>query len=304
MIKEAIGFGTTIEEAKENAITELGAGFDDDVQFEVLSTPKKKTLGIFGGAKAEVRAFIELPDPKPVKPKSTKNKKNNRVKTVQTAPAAESEAKQHNVDKTEETSNDSSENAVDSSLIDQATPAGNAVKYLKKILALLGCENIAIKVELRENGAAFYLSGDGLGVVIGHRGENLDALQYLTSLSANSSAGYYKITLNIGNYREKRERTLTALAKRMSAQVLRTGRSRTLEPMNPYERRIIHTAVQEIDGVTSISVGEGSGRRVVISAQRTNGDNTKRPRKETNTAAVIEREPKKDTEIPLYGKIN
>ena len=156
--------------------------------------------------------------------------------------------------------------AVDAGEIAPDSRAGQAVKYISTVLEKLGCTNIAIKVAEKENGAVLYLSGEGLGVVIGRRGETLDSLQYLTSLAANSASGYYKVTLNIGNYRERREQTLTSLARRVSAQVLRTGRNRTLEPMNPYERRIIHTAVQEIEGVTSHSVGEGSGRSGVISS--------------------------------------
>ena len=103
-----------------------------------------------------------------------------------------------------------------------------------------------------------------MGAVIGHRGETLDALQYLAGLAANNTSG-----LNFGNYREKREQALNGLAAKVCEQVLRTGRSRALEPMNPYERRIIHTAVQGIDGVISESVGEGSSRRVVIAAEGT-----------------------------------
>ncbi|MBQ5815825.1 MAG: KH domain-containing protein, partial [Oscillospiraceae bacterium] len=158
------------------------------------------------------------------------------------------------------------------------------------------------------------LEGDKLGACIGRRGETLDALQYLTSLAANTGNGYQKVTLNIGNYREKREQTLTALAKKVSAQVIATGRSRALEPMNPYERRIIHTAVQEIEGVVSNSIGEGASRRVVIATP----DGDKNPRTRENrgrrsggsrkpsatVATAPTREPKKDSgDTPLYGRI-
>lgn len=308
MIKEAIGFGTTIEEAYEAAKNNLcdlliGTKYDEDeIEYEVLATPKKKTLGLFGGAKAEVKAYIELPDKKPVqRPKKEKpirtDKKNDKkgdTKTVKTEVAAE---------KKETTVTEQEINAVDAASIDPASKAGHAVKYISTVLEKLGCIDISIKVAEKENGAVLYLSGEGLGVVIGRRGETLDSLQYLTSLAANSASGYYKVTLNIGNYRERREQTLTSLARRVSAQVLRTGRNRTLEPMNPYERRIIHTAVQEIDGVTSHSVGEGSGRRVVITSEKGNRRNFRSQKADTVTTEVT-REPKRDTEIPLYGKIN
>lgn len=165
------------------------------------------------------------------------------------------------------------------------------------------------------------LQGDGLGAIIGHRGETLDALQFLAGLAANNGGGYYKVSLNIGNYREKREDTLTNLAKRIAQQVLKTGKCRTLEPMNPYERRIIHTAVQGIEGVTSASFDEGINRRVVIGLEGTelkplrSRDNRRGGRRDdrrrrggsrpSNKVEVVpNREPKKDSDIPLYGKIN
>lgn len=285
MIKEAYGEGLTVEEAKENAISALNARPDDDIQFDVVEMPKAKVLGIFGGKQAKVRAFVELPDAKPAKKqrndKSKKQDRNNKKKN--SAPAEKAVSKEY-------------ENAVLAEEIDANSPAGRAVAYVRNIIGRLGCENVEIKVALRENGATFILSGDGLGVVIGRRGETLDSLQYLASLAANSGNGYFKVSLDIGNYRERREKTLVSLAKRVSSQVVSSGRSKSLEPMNPYERRIIHTAVQEIDGVTSGSVGEGSSRRVVISPIKTNGD-----RKENAPA----REVKKDAEsAPLYGKIN
>ena len=192
------------------------------------------------------------------------------------------------------------------------------VEFLKPILKNLGCENVTFKVSERENAALIELEGDGLGAIIGHRGETLDALQFLAGLASNNGGGYYKVSLNIGNYREKREDTLTSLANRIAQQVLKTGKCRTLEPMNPYERRIIHTAVQAIDGVTSASFGEGVNRRVVIGKEgtelkplrndRSHGrrdDRRRGGRRPSNKVEVApNREPKKDSDIPLYGKIN
>ena len=102
-------------------------------------------------------------------------------------------------------------------------------------------------------------------MIIGRRGETLDAIQYLVSLVANRNEGEYtRVSINVGNYRQKREETLRSLAKRNAARVLKNGRNVVLEPMNPYERRIIHTAVQEVEGVVSHSIGSDSDRRVVI----------------------------------------
>ncbi len=302
MIKEAIGFGATIEEAKENAIANLNASDFDDIQFEVIAMPKKKVLGMFGGNKAEVKAFIELPDEKPKKEKKEKSAK-AKVKPEKTeAPKKEvKEVKDYG-------------EAVDASEIDAESCAGKAVAYIKEALNKMNCGEVSIKVASRENGSLILIDGEDLSIVIGRRGETLDALQYLACLAANNGGGHYKISLNIGNYREKREETLISLAKRISAQVLKTGKSRTLEPMNPYERRIIHTAVQTIEGVVSNSFGEGTGRRIVISVEgaevkpprfndrRRNGGRSQRPA--AKTVSAPQREPKKDSDTPLYGKIN
>lgn len=312
MIKEAIGFGDTIDEAREDAALKLGAAEDADVQFEVVTFPKKKTLGLFGGNKAEVRAFIELPDIKPKKEK----KKAEKVKANKPAPEKAKNIETKKADAVKEYGE-----AVDISELPADSRPVKAVEFLKPILENLGCENVTFKVAQRENAALIDLQGEGLGAIIGHRGETLDALQFLAGLAANNGGGYYKVSLNIGNYREKREDTLTNLAKRIAQQVLKTGKCRTLEPMNPYERRIIHTAVQSIEGVTSASFDEGINRRVVIGLEGTelkplrSRDNRRGGRHDgrrrrggsrpSNRVEVApNREPKKDSDIPLYGKIN
>ena len=291
MIKEAIGIAATIEDAKETAINELNAGLDDDVQIEIIDMPKKKVLGIFGGTPAKVRAYIEIDDPSPKKAPKKQGKK------IETAKENKAKSKPEKKEKTAPAVQKT--DAIDASLLPADSQAAKAVEYIKGVLNGLGCTNIAVKVIPFDGGATIILEGEGLGVVIGHRGETLDALQYLSSLAANNGSGYFKVSIDIGNYRERREKTLISLAHRISSQVLRTGRSRSLEPMNPYERRIIHTAVQEIDGVSSHSVGEGDRRHIVITS------NNPVARAPKNTQATTEaREPKKDSEtLPLYGKI-
>ncbi len=310
MIREAIGFGSTIEEAKEKAIADLGASELDDIQFEIISMPKKKVLGVFGGAKAQVKAFVELPDKKPVQKKKTAKPQPKKKKPQSVAPVKE---KAEPKKKTEET--EYSE-PVDQSEIDKASPTGKAIEYIKSVLTALDCKDISIKAAFRENASLIILEGEDISILIGRRGETLDSLQYLASLVANNGGGHYRISLNIGNYRQKREETLIALANRISAQVLKTGKNRTLEPMNPYERRIIHTAVQAVDGVVSVSFGEGTARRVVIAREgseiRPLRSNNRRggrrqgtsSRSKTEAVSAPAREPKKDSDIPLYGKIN
>ncbi|MBR4973091.1 MAG: KH domain-containing protein [Clostridia bacterium] len=310
MIKEAIGFGATIEEAKEKAIADLGASELDDIQFEIVAMPKKKVLGMFGGVDAQVKAFIELPDKKPVQKKKIAKPQPKKEKPQEEVPVKEKAEPKKNADVTEYSE------PVDQSEIDMASPTGKAIEYIKTVLTALDCKDISIKVAFRENASLIILEGEDISILIGRRGETLDSLQYLASLVANNGGGHYRISLNIGNYRQKREETLTALANRISAQVLKTGKNRTLEPMNPYERRIIHTAVQAIDGVVSVSFGEGTSRRVVIAREgaeirplRNNNrrggrrqGSSSRPKAEAVSAPA--REPKKDSDIPLYGKIN
>lgn len=307
MIKEAIGFGNTVDEAKEDAISRLGADIDDDIQIDIISMPKKKVLGIFGGSQAQVRVFVERPDKQPKKNKNKQAKKLENQKT---------EVKKADVKKTEEKAKPVQPEVklVDRSQIPADSKTGKAIAYIDAILKNLECKDVQIKADVHENSALIVLDGEDLGVIIGHRGETLDALQHLVSLAANNSGGYFKVTLNIGDYREKREKTLISLAQRVAEQVKNNNRNRALEPMSAYERRIIHTTVQEIEGVNSASVGEGSSRRVVIfpeggTPSMPRRDNNRgrggRGRRSSNTVSVSpSREPKHDTDVPLYGKIS
>lgn len=322
MIKEARGFGLTIDEAKEKAISDLNMPEEADIQFEVISTPKKKTLGLFGGRMAEVRVFVELPDEKPAKSKKNRPQKEEKQPVSQNKPQIKSEPKAKEAkSETKETKPAKKSvpeygEPVSADTVSADSKAGRAIAYLKSILESLGCNDTEIKIAEKDNSALIELNGEGLGVVIGHRGETLDSLQYLTGLAASNGGGYYKVTLDIGNYREKREEALAGLAKRISEQVLKTGKCRSLEPMNPYERRIIHTTVQSIDGVISGSFGEGSARHVVIGIEgkelrplrrdprRRNGYSHRTPQAKQSPVNDPSREPKRDSDAPLYGKIN
>ena len=148
-------------------------------------------------------------------------------------------------------------------------PFAKAKDYVLNILKNLGVEEAEISVEADEEDVRISIScGDDYGSVIGRRGETLDAIQYLTRLVINRGSEEYKrVSINVGNYREKREGTLRALAQKNAAKVRKYGRNVVLEPMNPYERRIIHTTVQEIEGVTSHSVGSDGDRKVVITLE-------------------------------------
>lgn len=319
MVKEAIGFGNSIDEAKENAIAKLNVSELEDIQIDLIAMPKKKVLGLFGGSQAQVRAYIEIAD--------KKQKTNNKKAQPKKEKAQKAEVKTQKETVAKETVEPKAElkvqkelpeygETVDYTEIAADSPAGKAVNYIKNILSAVDCGEVGIKVQSRENASLIHLEGEDLSIVIGRRGETLDAVQYLASLAANNGGGHYKISLNIGNYRERREETLIALANRISAQVLKTGKNRSLEPMNPYERRIIHTAVQSIEGVVSNSFGEGNNRRVIISVEgsevrpprfndrRRGSSGRSRNARPSNKVETPAREPKRDSDIPLYGKIN
>ena len=166
----------------------------------------------------------------------------------------------------------------------EESPAGKAIDYLTRVLDGMGIPDVTVK-EIQEDGH-YRLDlecGENHGAIIGRRGETLDALQYLTSLVANrGTEEYIRVSLNVGDYREKRDETLRGLARKSASQVLKYGRNVVLEPMNPYERRVIHTEIQEIEGVKSHSIGSDSDRRVVISLEEgvkpTHGGNQNRGR--------------------------
>lgn len=141
-----------------------------------------------------------------------------------------------------------------------------AGEYIRGILKGMNIDADLVITET-EDGAQIEITGDTTGAVIGRRGETLDAIQYLASMTANKSdREYYRINVDSCGYRDKRKAILEELALKISKTVLKTGRTSTLEPMNPYERRIIHSAISEIQGVSSRSIGEEPYRKVVISS--------------------------------------
>ncbi|MCM1543752.1 MAG: Jag N-terminal domain-containing protein [Ruminococcus sp.] len=330
MIKEAIATGATVEEAIANAKAALGAPFDADIKSEIIELPKKKVLGLFGGAPAKAKAYYEVPDEvkpvsKPEPARKSAQPKKQQASKVEKKPEPKSEAKAETVQAEEPTERKKVE-------IESNQGLKAAVDYLTSIIKGMGVSELKIEAFAgAENEVILELDcGDDYGIVIGRRGETLDSIQYLTRLAANkkkAEGDFSRISLNIGNYREKRKQTLSELAKKNASKVLKYGRNFTFEPMNPYERRIIHTTVQEIEGVTSHSVGSDSERRVVITLAdgvkpthpsrggynnrgRGGRQNNNRRRNNNNNAPksdAPQRAPKTDAGaagVSLYGKIN
>ncbi len=264
MIHEATATGATVEEALQNARAALNAPALADVHTEIISMPTKKILGLFGGSPAKARAYYETPDAP---------EKKAPVKKAEKAPKAEKKeapkAEKKEAVKTEAPKAEAKEVAKTPVEIASSKSIAAAVDYITAVVKGMGVANVDIQAfRTEENEIILELDcGEDYGIVIGRRGETLDSIQYLTRLVANKTkldGEYSRISINVGNYREKRKNTLRELAKKNSEKVLKYGRNVTFEPMNPYERRIIHTAVQEIEGVTSHSVGADASRRVVI----------------------------------------
>ncbi len=311
MIKEAIGTGNTVDEARAAAMLELGLNDFDDFSVEVLQTPVKKILGLFGGNPAKVKISIEVADPKPEKKPNNKNNKKHDKKVVKNEnkkPEKKEEVKEVKVEKKEETTLS----------LNETNLYGETVEYIKSIVLGLGMTECNIKEMSNEEEIYFELDcGDDYGIIIGKRGETLDAIQYLARMMANKgNQSYKRVSINVGNYRAKREETLKILARKTAIKAVRQGRNISLEPMNPYERRIIHTAVQDVEGATSHSIGSDLDRRVVItpvegaknhSRGRNGGYNRggRRDKKEAYKPEISpDRAPKSDIDGgTLYGKV-
>lgn len=307
MIKEAIGTGNTVEEAKAAAMLELGVTDFDDFSVEVMQTPTKKILGIFGGNPAKVKVSVEVADPRPEK-KNKNHKKNDKKPAKKVENKVEVKKEAPKAEKSSETELP----LVETNLY------GETVEYIKSIVLSLGMTECNIKEMSNEEEIYFELDcGDDYGIIIGKRGETLDAIQYLARMIANKgNQSYKRVAINVGNYRAKREETLKILARKTATKAVRQGRSISLEPMNPYERRIIHTAVQEIEGATSHSIGSDLDRRVVIApvdgarnnnfrGGRNNRNGGRREKKEAYKPEISpDRAPKSDIDgASLYGKV-
>ena len=241
MLKTLEKSGKTEEAAIAAALEELGLD-RDDVSVEIVERAKSGFLGI-GASPAVIRVQYEAPDEEaeqkaaPVEPE---------------APAAEPEAS-----------------------VEPAAPADEPESYARIRTFVSGLlEHMGIQAQIditaRDNGGVnVNLSGSGMGAVIGRRGETLDAIQHLTNYAVNrGSDKHMHISVDAESYRAKREESLVRLAEKMAAKAVKYKRSMALEPMNSYERHVIHTALQDYEGVTTSSTGTEPNRRVVVSYEK------------------------------------
>ena len=300
MIRTKEATGKTVEEARNNACAQLGVSAEDlNVSCEVLEMPQKTGFLGLKMTLARVRVSVEEPDaPAPVEKEVPAPAEPEKAETLPAEPAAE-EAKEPEQpvsepvpEDPEEQSRPEAEIETPDETAEEPAPAAAAeeveiplvieenpkvlaaVEYLKEIIALMGVQNVTFSAIQKGEATIIRLDGEKMGALIGRRGETMESLSYLASLVANRLEGdYIKLGLDVAGYRGKRESDLTALAQRIGAKVRKTGRSFAMEPMNPYERRIIHSAIGQMEGVRSESKGEGRDRRVVIYSTDPNAQN-------------------------------
>ena len=291
MIRTQESTGKTVDEARAKACALLGVQADDlNVSYEVLEMPQKTGFLGLKTTPAKVRVSVELPDaPAAVPEKPVEQVAEQPVETAapvqKTAPVAEQApaVEEPAAEQTAETAEEAEEVEVPI-VIEENAKVKAAVDYLREVITLMGVENVTFSAVQKGEATIIRLDGEKLGALIGRRGETMESLSYLASLVANRLEGdYIKLGLDVAGYRDKRESDLTALAQRIGAKVRKTGRSFAMEPMNPYERRIIHSAIGKMEGVRSESKGEGRDRRVVIystapDAQTDNTYGERRPR--------------------------
>ena len=299
MIKEVLATGKDVSEAKENARAALGAGELDDVKFEIVHMGSKGIFGIIGVKPAQVRAYIEIPDREEPKRRHEKPRKNPDKKAhapaehageenadsaqggeqTPNAPAHKKHKKNRKPKSERGGAQTQAQSAPKSVVIPETelklerleVEAGEDMSFdfITTLIADIGLDATAELYSCDDGTRRINIVGNDASTLIGHHGDTLDALQYLANLASarkNSKGERDKsrVTIDIEGYRAKREATLRALARRMAAKALRNRRSVMLEPMSAYERRIIHSEIQGIEGVSTNSIGSDNNRKIVI----------------------------------------
>ena len=337
-MREVIKTAPTVEEAIQLGLAELGLS-REQVTCEVLQYPEKKFLFKKIPAKVKVTEIEEefsikdlfaeeKKEPAKQAPKAKKEqpKKENKEKAPKQPkePKAEKvkEPKQPKEKEIKEVKQEPKQEVIEQPVSPEEL--SDKVKYAMEFLSGVieqfhngSYELIPVKTE---NGYVIKISGEDVGALIGRKGETMEALSYLTGLAANRcDDSFEKISVDVANYRRKREKDLEAAAKKAAEKVLKTGRPFAFEPMNPYDRRIIHVVISGIEGVKSESKGEGSARRVKVFStnprQRNNSrggrkpynKNNNRGRKEKSEPQVQKTREKKlvdESSFGLYSKID
>ena len=302
-IREITAAGKDVAEAKENARALLGASELDDVKFEVIHMGSRGIFGIIGVKPAQVRAYIEVevPDREERRPRRERPKKPQAEKeigeTPESAEAIESaepkadgeHAPKHKRNRRRRGNKKSERETIPTSFETTSKPKSEVIPeaelkmelrevgegedmpfdFISQLIRDIGIDAYAELYSCEDGTRRIAIKGEDASILIGHHGDTLDALQYLANLAsarknANGERDKSRVTIDIEGYRAKREDTLRALARRMAAKALRNKRSVMLEPMSAYERRIIHSEIQSIEGVSTNSIGSDNNRKIVI----------------------------------------
>ena len=283
MEKKIVTTGKTIDLAVEAALAQLGLS-RDDITYEVLALPKAGFLG-FGAQPAKVQVSYEAPDPVvvPEKPKSalgSASRSKPKAKPVAEkkaepakveAPKAEKKAEAPKTEKKPEApkAEKKAEKKVEAPKVYAVAEEGSTEQkievFIKGLLEKMGSDAVPHCVKENDNTYKVELVGKDLGYLIGRRGDTLDAIQHLANYTINREVeGHIRINVDAESYREKREDSLRRYARKKAQQVLKARRRTTLEPMNAYERHVIHAALQEMENIATHSTGTEPNRRVVI----------------------------------------
>lgn len=253
--------GKSVEDAFMNAIVELETT-SDNIGYDVIDKGSNGILG-FGSRPAKIKAWVKS---EVEAEKKAEEEKAAEVKSTEAAaPAANSDKADVTSDNSDEVLSEPHKKMVVTCDVDKVIR-----DFLDNMFKAMDMDvNIDIKINEEEGCVNVELGGDEMGLLIGKRGQTLDSLQYLVSLVANKEAdGYFRVKLDAENYRARRKETLESLAKNIAYKVKRTRKPVSLEPMNPYERRIIHSALQNDKYVSTRSEGEEPFRHVVVYLKR------------------------------------
>ena len=283
MEKTIIVTGKTIEQAVTSAMAQLGLT-EDEIRYQVLAQAKPGFLGI-GATPFKVEVTYQVPDPLPEKPKSAlgsasrskpkaaapkvEEKKPAAPEVKAEAPKAEPKKAAPKAEKVEKSAPKAEPKKAAEPKVYAPAEAGSIEEkieiFLKGLLEHMGSQAVPHAWKSEENTYSVDLVGEDLGYLIGRRGDTLDALQHLANYSINRNVeGHIRINVDAEAYREKREDSLRRYAQKKAQQVLKAHRRTTLEPMNAYERHVIHAALQDMENITTHSTGTEPNRRVVI----------------------------------------
>ena len=274
MKKEIEISGKTREEAIEKAVIELGAPSASAIMYTVINEGRKGFLG-FGSVDCTIRAVYQVADPVEEKPRRERRDRGDRNdrRDRKGGDRRDGDRRNDRAPKTEETEEVVTPVVPPVENIDPSTATESeqtAYRFICKLVEDMALEGVEIAMHPGNNDdMVITVDGEAAGVLIGHHGDTLDALQYLANLAANrkeegEKREYARITVDVESYRAKREEALRILARKKAHQVLKYKKSIMLEPMNPYERRIIHSEIQKMEGVATNSIGVENNRRIVI----------------------------------------